>query len=94
MQSLPVQIATTFALDAFAFVNGFARVATHIVMAPVERVAKACDVAGILHERAQRAAEREEIKHAWRTLSRASLNPHRRRPHGLFGCFRSLGELT
>jgi hypothetical protein len=94
MQSLPVQIATTFVGDAYAFVNGFARIATHILMAPVERIAKACDVAGILHERAQRAAEREEIKHAWRTLSRASLKPHRPRRHGLFGCFRSLGELT
>jgi hypothetical protein len=96
MQSLPVQIATTFVGDAFAFVNGFARIVTHIVMAPVERIAKACDVAGILHERARRAAaaEREEIKLAWRTLSRASLNPHRPRRHGLFGCFHSLGELT
>ncbi len=94
MQSLPVQIVTTFVGDAFAFVNGFARIATHVLMAPVERIAKACDVAGILHERAQRAAEREEIKHAWRTLSRTSLKPHRRRRHGLFGCFRSLGELT
>jgi hypothetical protein len=99
MQSLPVQIAKTFVGDAFALVNGFARIVTHIVMAPIERIAKACDVAGVLHERALRAAVREEIKHAWRTLSQASpkaasTKPHRSRRHSLFGCLRSLGELT
>ena len=94
MQSLPVEIARTFLSDAFALVNGFARIATHILMAPVERIAKACDVAGVLHERAQRAAAREEIKHAWRKLSQASPRQHRSRRHGLFSCFRSLGELT
>lgn len=95
MQSLPVQIATTFALDAFAFVNGFARIATHIVMAPVERIAQACDVAGILHERARRAAERAQIGRAWRVLGRNTAKPHRSRRHGrLFGCLRFLGELT
>ena len=95
MQSLPVQIATTFVGDAFAFVNGFARIATHILMAPVERIAKACDVAGVLHERAERAAEREQIRRAWRALSRDTAKPHRSRRHGrLFGCLRFLGELT
>ena len=95
MQSLPVQIAATFVSDAFAFVNGFGRIVTHILMAPVERIATACDVAGILHERAQRAAEREQIKRAWRVLSRDTAKPHRSRRHGrLFGCLRSLGELT
>lgn len=95
MQSLPVQIATTFVSDAFAFVNGFARIATHIVMAPVERIAKACDVAGILHERAQRGAAREQIRHAWRVLSRDTAKPHRSRRQGrLFGCLHFLGELT
>ena len=94
MQSLPVEIAKTFVGDAFALVNGFARIATHIVMAPVERIAKACDVAGLLHERALRAAEREQIRHTWRVLSRDTAKPHRARRHGLFGCFRSLCELT
>jgi DNA-binding protein len=94
MQSLPVQIAKTFVGDAFALVNGFTRIITNVVMAPVERIAKACDVAGILRERALRAAEREEIRLAWRVLSRDTPKPHRSRRHGLFGCFRSLGELT
>ena len=60
MQILPVEIAKeitkTFLGDALALVNGFVRVATHLVMAPVERIANACDVAGLLHERAARAA--------------------------------------
>ena len=94
MQSLPVQIAKTFVGDAFALVNGFARLATHILMAPVERIAKACDVAGVLHERALRAAAREQIRHAWRVLSRDTAKPHRSRRHRLLGCLRSLGELT
>ena len=94
MQSLPAQIAKTFVGDAFALVNGFARIVTNIVMIPVERIAKACDVAGVLHERALRAAEREQIRHAWRVLSHDTAKPHRSRRHGLFGCFRSLGELT
>ena len=95
MQSLPVQVATTFVSDAFALVNGFGRIVTHILMAPVERIASACDVAGILEKRAARAAERERIKHAWRALSRKAVAVHRPRRHGgLFGCLRSLGELT
>jgi hypothetical protein len=95
MQSLPVQIATTFVADAFALVNGFGRIVTHILMAPVERIANACDVAGILQERAKRAAERERLKHAWRALSVNTPRPHRaHRPRGLFGCLRCLGELT
>ena len=95
MQSLPVQIAKDFVGDAFALVNGFARIVTHIVMAPVERIAKACDVAGILHERAERAAEGEQVQRAWRLLSRDTARPHRSRRHGrLFGCLRFLGELT
>ena len=95
MHPLLVQIATSFIGDAVAFVNGFGRIVTHILLAPVERVAKACDVAGILGERAARAAERERVKHAWRSLSQKAPRPHRPHRHrGLFGCLRSLGELT
>jgi hypothetical protein len=95
MQSLPVQIATTFVSDAFALMNGFARIVTHIVMAPVERIAKASDVAGVLQERTLRAAAHERIREGWRVLSRDAPKPHRPRRHGrLFGCLRFLGELT
>jgi hypothetical protein len=94
MQRLIVQVATTFIGDAIALVNGFGRIVTHIVMAPIERIASACDVAGILEQRAARAAERERIKHAWRALSANAMKPQRPRRHGLFGCLRALGELT
>lgn len=94
MQSLLIQTASTFVRDAAALVNGLARIVTHVVMAPIERIAHASDVAGILPERAARAAERERLKQAWQTLSRDA-RPHRpRRRHGLFGCLRALGELT
>ena len=58
MQRLIVQVATTFFGDAIALVNGFGRIVTHFLMAPVERMASACDVAGILEQRAARAAGR------------------------------------
>jgi hypothetical protein len=95
MQTLIVQIARTFLSDAVALVNGFGRIVTHRVMAPVERIANACDVAGILPERAARAAEREQVKRVWRALSLGAPKSHRPRRHGgLFGCLSSLGELT
>jgi len=95
MQPVIVQIATTFIGDAVAFVNGFGRIVTHLVMAPVERIASACDVAGILSERAARALEREQVKRAWRSLRQSGERPQRsRRPGRLFGSLRFLGELT
>jgi hypothetical protein len=95
MQSLLVQTSSTFFRDAIALVNGFARIATHYVMAPIERLAHASDVAGILPQRAARAAERERLKRAWLALSENA--PKRQRPrrrHGMFGCLRALSELT
>jgi hypothetical protein len=95
MQPLVVQIATTFLSDATALVNGFGRIVTHILMAPVERIANACDVAGVLQERSVRAAEREQIKRAWRVLGRDTPRRYRSRRSGrLFGCLHFLGELT
>jgi hypothetical protein len=95
MQSLPVQIAKTFVGDAFALVNGFARIVTNVLMAPVQRIANACDVAGILEQRAARAAERTRLQQAWRDLSANLPKPHHPRRHrSLFGCLRVLGELT
>jgi hypothetical protein len=94
MQTLPVEIAKTFVSDALALVNGFVRVVTHLMMAPFERIANACDVAGLLRERAARAAERERMRRAWRSLharSPASRRPSRR---GVFSCLGFLGELT
>jgi hypothetical protein len=58
MQTLIVQIATTFVDDAAALVNGFGRIVTHIVMTPIERIANACDVAGVLQMRRGRRSNR------------------------------------
>ena len=78
-----------FAADAVALVNGFARIASHLMMAPIERLANACDVAGFL-------AARREVKRAGASLYRAAEREgHRlRRRGGLFGCLRYLSELT
>ena len=95
MQPLLAQTATTFVRDAIALVNGFGRIVTHLVMAPIERIANASDVAGILPERAARAAERERLKRAWLVLREGAPKPLRsRRRQGMFGCLRALGELT
>lgn len=95
MQCLLGEITTTFVRDAVAFVNGFGRIVTVLATAPLERIARACDVSGILAERAARAAERERTGRAWRSLRQRTPNPYRSRRHsGWFGCLRSLGELT
>ena len=94
MQSLIAQLASTLIGDMVAMVNGFGRLVTHLAMAPVERIARSCDVVGLLSERAARAAERERIRQAWPAISQRAGKPNRSRGHGLFGCLRSLGELT
>jgi hypothetical protein len=78
MQTLIVQVATMFVGDAAALVNGFGRIVTHILMAPIERIANACDVAGVLQ--------------ASVLQRRRARRSHRR--GGGFGCLRFLSELT
>ena len=77
-----------FSGDAAALVNGFARFASHLVMAPVERIANACDVAGVMVAR----------RAAWRAGSElyraAAREGHRSRRSGLFSCLHYLSELT
>nr|WP_306417054.1 hypothetical protein [Bradyrhizobium xenonodulans] len=51
MQTLAVDIATTFVDDATALVSGFGRALLRFVMRPVDRIANACDIAGVLAER-------------------------------------------
>ena len=94
MQTLIVQVTTTFVGDAVALVNGFGRIVTHMVMAPIERIANACDVAGILPQRRARRNRatngfvmRNSIHHA-----RQGRRSHRR--GGGLGCLRFLGDLT
>ena len=51
MQTLAVDIATTFVDDASALVIGFGRAIVRLVTAPIDRIANACDIAGVLAER-------------------------------------------
>jgi hypothetical protein len=88
MQTLAVDIASTFVDDAAALLSGFGRVLLRVVMAPVDRIANACDIAGVL-------AERRATFRMWRT-SRARAHHERRRPGllGRFNPFRHLAHLT
>jgi hypothetical protein len=93
MQTLVSEVVSTFAGDAEALLRGFGRIVVDTVMAPVERIANACDVAGVLSRR--RLASLRETPHAQRAQAFASRRSHKaRRRHGPFGCLGALGELT
>jgi hypothetical protein len=86
MQTLAVEIASTFVDDAGALILGAVRIVARPLLTPIERLADACDVAGVLvHRRRHRAGR----------LERAGANPMasrpRRRCHWLLG---SLADLT
>ena len=66
MQTLVSQLTTTFVDDAIEFVKGFGKVIVHIATAPIERIANACDVGGVL---ARRQSARR-LRAAHRPLSR------------------------
>ena len=51
MQTLVSQLTTTFVDDAIELVKGFGKVIVHIATAPIERIARACDVGGVLARR-------------------------------------------
>jgi hypothetical protein len=92
MQTLIIQVATTFVDDAAALVNGFGLIVTHIVMAPIDRIANACDVAGVLPARRvmNRAKNRPKTNLVWRSVGHGA----RRGRRGGRGCLRFLSELT
>ncbi|EJN10524.1 hypothetical protein PMI42_06180 [Bradyrhizobium sp. YR681] len=86
MQTLAVDIATTFVDDAAALVTGLGRAALKLAMAPIDRIANACDIAGVLTER--RATFR---------MWRANRARHNGRRFGLLrrlSPFRHLAHLT
>lgn len=87
MRISAVPTANLFVADAVALMNGFARIVSHLLSAPIERIAEACDVGGVL---ASRRAWRRAGLH--RVAGRESWRSRRRR--GLFGCLHYLGELT
>jgi hypothetical protein len=87
MRAHPISTANLFAADAAALVNGFVRVASHLMMVPIERIASACDVGGLL---ASRRAARRAGSRLDRAAGRAGHRPRR----SLFGCLHYLSELT
>jgi hypothetical protein len=86
MQTLAVDIASTFIDDAAALVSGCGRAVLRLVMAPVDRIANACDIAGVLTERratfrmwrASRARSRQQGR---RISLLGRLNPFRHLAH-------------
>lgn len=48
MQTLAAEIALTFVDDATALMTGGIRIVVRFLMSPIERLANACDVAGVL----------------------------------------------
>ena len=48
MQTIAAEIALTFVDDATALMTGGIRIVVRFLMSPIERLANACDVAGVL----------------------------------------------
>ncbi|MGY4475627.1 hypothetical protein [Bradyrhizobium sp. USDA 3364] len=85
MQTLALQLTTTFVDDAIELVKGFGRVIFDLATAPIERIADACDVAGVLEQRrADRHAPRPASAGGGRRKSRSCR----------WSPFRGLSELT
>jgi len=74
MQTLVSQLTTSFVDDAIDLVKGFGRVIVHIATAPIERIANACDVGGVLARR-QSARRLRAMMKAHRTPWKRSLSP-------------------
>jgi hypothetical protein len=51
MQTLAAEIAFTFVDDAMALMMGGVRIVVRFLTSPIERLATACDVAGVLASR-------------------------------------------
>ena len=86
MQTLAFEIATTFVDDALALIRGGCRIIVQILMAPIERMANACDVAGVLANR--RLSDALKWRAQRRTLKRQA---QRQRSYWMLGF---LGDLT
>ena len=88
MQTLAVDIASTFVDDAAALVTGLGRTLLRFAMAPIDRIANACDIAGVL-------AERRATFRMWRaSRDRARLEGRKLSILGRLSPFRHLAHLT
>ena len=82
MQTLALEIATTFVDDAATLIRGLVRIIVQPLTARVDRIANACDVAGLLGERASAWQASRQARHI--------SSPRRRCLFSL----RCLGDLT
>ncbi len=92
MQTLVAQIAFTFVDDAIVLTTGLGRLLGKLAIAPVERIARTCDVAGVLTTAGPAAAASRRPRSNGLTMPVA-----RSRRRGLFGIlsgFRALSKLT
>jgi hypothetical protein len=85
MQTLVSRLTTTFVDDAIELVKGFGKVVVHLATAPIERIANACDVGGVL-------AKRQSTQHRLDAISQIR-SPRGRRKLS-FSPFSSLSHLT
>ena len=74
MQTLATQLTTSFIDDAIELVKGFGKIVVHIATAPIERIANACDVGGVLARR-QSARRLRSMMKAHRPRSPRKLSP-------------------
>ena len=85
MQTLAVDIASTFIDDTAALVSGFGRAVLRLAMAPIDRIANACDIAGVLAERRATfrmwRTSRSRPRHGRRVSLLGRLNPLRHLAH-------------
>ncbi|WP_345946390.1 hypothetical protein [Bradyrhizobium sp. 176] len=86
MQTLAVDIASTFVDDATALVTGSGRALLRFATGPIDRIANACDIAGVLTERRATfrmwRANRGRARHEGRRISLLGrLSPFRRLAH-------------
>ena len=72
MNTLVSHLTTTFVDDAIELVKGFGKVIVHIATAPIERIANACDVGGVL---ARRQAARRLRAKPYRARGLRKLSP-------------------
>jgi hypothetical protein len=90
MSAVVLEVGASFIDDATALVQGAGRILISLVMAPINRIANACDVAGVLRLR-RLAAMRQRA--AARSVAHA-MSERRPRRRGPFGCLAALSDLT
>lgn len=99
MQTIISEIAFTFVDDAAALASGFVTVARDIaagmlasararLLAPVDRLARICDVGGVIAAREAATVRRRHGANKWQT------GPGPRRWRDRFNIFRGLHDLT